>query len=90
MSANDSLFIGEITQLIVRVDDLRQRTTHLEAISISERGHVRLSKDDVRTVQKALKEWEGIMGVDDLSVTETSINWQRYHCIKARMKELVG
>ena len=79
----------EITQLLAMVANLRQRTTHLEAISISERGHIRLSKDDIRMVLKVLKEWEEVMGADDLTVTETSINWQRYNNLKARMENLM-
>ena len=87
--SEETMHKREITQLLAMVANLRQRTTHLEAISISERGHIRLSKDDIRMVLKVLKEWEEVMGADDLTVTETSINWQRYNNLKARMENLM-
>ena len=87
--SEETMHQREITQLLTMVANLRQRTTHLEAISISERGHIRLSKDDIRLVLKALTEWEEVMGSDELTVTETSINWQRYNNLKARMENLM-
>jgi len=87
--SEETMHQREITQLLTMVANLRQRTTHLEAISISERGHIRLSKDDIRLVLKVLTEWEEVMGSDELTVTETSINWQRYNNLKARMENLM-
>ena len=87
--SEETMHKREITQLLTMVANLRQRTTHLEAISISERGHIRLSKDDIRLVLKVLTEWEEVMGSDELTVTETSINWQRYNNLKARMENLM-
>lgn len=87
--SEETMHQREITQLLTMVANLRQRTTHLEAISISERGHIRLSKDDIRLVLKVLTEWEEVMGSDELTVTETSIDWQRYNNLKARMENLM-
>jgi len=94
--SEETMHKREITQLLTMVANLRQRTTHLEAISISERGHIRLSKDDIRIVLKVLTEWEEVMEANDsfydrsfMGSSTHNTNWQRYNNLKARMENLM-
>jgi hypothetical protein len=48
-----------------------------------------LSKDEVKILLDALKEWEGMVCLKDLSVSKAGLDWEEYENLTDRMKEFV-